>query len=325
MLLSIIIVSYNTKELLEQCLKSVTQSLAKDKLEAEIIIVDNNSTDSTQEYLGKLKTQNSKLKTTTQSSKSKTPKIQNANSKTQISSKLQISNIKTILNQENVGFARAVNQGIKKARGKYFLLLNSDIRVLPGSIKKLIEVIKKKKDAGLAAPKLLNKDGRTSQASCYYQPTISRAFQEYWLRRLGAFEKFLPRGGYPVSVEAVVGAAMLIPKNTIDLVGLFDEKFFMYYEDLDFCRRLKKADLKVYYVPRAKMIHHHGASGKKEPQKVNRYLIESSKSFHGVIKHFLITVIIKLSLVTRKSYFIVLLLSAIITAMLLTFFIIYFK
>jgi GT2 family glycosyltransferase len=317
MLLSIIIISYNTKELLEQCLESIRNSFQnKDKISnsksqissksqipnqqlspdnVEVIVVDNNSSDGSQEYLKQLTVKNSRLK------------------------------VKTIFNDDNVGFARAVNQGIRKAEGKYILLLNSDIRVLSGSIEKLIEIIEKKKDAGLAAPKLFCKDGRTSQASCYNQPTIKRAFQEYWLKKEGVFEKYLPRGGHPTAVEAVVGAAMLIPKTTIDLVGYLSEKFFMYYEDLEFCRRLKKAGLKVYYVPRAKMIHHHGASGRKEPRKVNRYLIESSKKFHGVIKHFLITVIIKLSLVTQKSYFIVLLLSAIITAILLTFLIIYFR
>ncbi|KUK82784.1 MAG: hypothetical protein XD98_0505 [Microgenomates bacterium 39_6] len=308
MILSIIIVSYNTKELLEQCLESIRDSL-KDKLQnsktqklqnskfksqapsqglsladIEVIIVDNNSTDGSQEYLAKLKAQNSKFKIKTQ------------NSKLTDKPKKQPLNIKVILNNENVGFSRAVNQGIKIAKGEYILLLNSDIRVLPGSISKLIAVAEKKKDAGVVAPKLLNKDGKTSQASCYHLPTIGRAFQEFWLKKPGAFNKYLPRGGHPTSVEAVVGAAMLIPKATIDLVGGFSEKFFMYYEDLDFCRRVKKAGLKVYYAPQARMIHHHGASGKKEPQKVNRYLVESSRKYHGLVKHLLINFFIKTSL-----------------------------
>ncbi|MDD5074219.1 MAG: glycosyltransferase, partial [Candidatus Shapirobacteria bacterium] len=193
------------------------------------------------------------------------------------------------------GFAKAVNQGIRVARGKYVLLLNSDIRVLSGSIEKLIKLMDSKKDAGLVAPKLFNKDGRTSQASCYNLPTVGRVIQEFWFKKTGAFEKFLPRGGQPISVEAVVGAAMLIPKVTIDLIGDFDEKFFMYYEDLDFCRKIKKAGLKVYYVPQAKMIHHHGASGQKEPHKVNHYLVESSRKYHGLIKDRLINFLIKTS------------------------------
>jgi len=298
MLLSVIIVSYNTKELLQQCLKSIQASLGKSKPQnlkpktqksqlsfanLEVIIVDNNSTDGTQEYLTKLKA----------------TKVQSLNSKTQINPKSQFLNIKTILNKENAGFSKAVNQGIRKAEGKYILLLNSDIRVLPGSIEELINIIEKKKDAGLAVPKLFNKNGRTSQASCYNQPTIKRAFQEYWLKRKGYFEKYLPRGGQPTSVEAAVGAAMLIPKSTISLVGNFNEKFFMYYEDLDFCRKVRKAGLKVYYVPRAKMVHHHGASGKREAKKVSRYLEESSRKYHGLVKHLLINFFIKAS-VSRK-------------------------
>ncbi|MBP8591498.1 hypothetical protein KBI33_03505, partial [Candidatus Shapirobacteria bacterium] len=118
--------------------------------------------------------------------------------------------------------------------------------------------------------------------------------KEYWLGQKGAFGKYLPRGGNPVKVEAVVGAAMLIPRAVYDVVGEFDEKYFMYYEDLDYCRRVGKAGFAVYYLPTAKIIHHHGQSGKKEPQKVNRYLVESSKKFHGFLKHFLLNAAIRL-------------------------------
>ncbi|MDD5074154.1 MAG: glycosyltransferase, partial [Candidatus Shapirobacteria bacterium] len=130
MLLSIIIVSYNTKELLEACLDSIKASLdnqknkkienRKSKIEnlslsdIEVIIVDNNSTDGTREYLKQLTVDSQKLK------------------------------VKTILNDDNAGFAKAVNQGIRVARGKYVLLLNSDIRVLSGSIEKLIKLMDSK-------------------------------------------------------------------------------------------------------------------------------------------------------------------------------------
>ncbi|MDD3679373.1 MAG: glycosyltransferase family 2 protein [Candidatus Shapirobacteria bacterium] len=293
--LSIIIVSYNTKKLLQDCLESIKHSLAKDSIKAQIIIVDNNSSDGTQEYLKQLTVDNQKL------------------------------TIKIVLNDENFGFARAVNQGINQSDGKHLLLLNSDIRVLTGSIVKLIEVVEKKKNIGLAAPKLLNKDGKTSQPSCYNQPTIKRAFQEYWLKKAGSFEKYLPRGGHPIMVEAVVGAAMLIPRTTIDVVGQWNEAFFMYYEDLDFCQRVRKTGLKVCYVPQAKMIHHHGASSKRKPNKANRYLVESSKRFHGPINYFLITSIIRISGFIKKPYFIALLLSTIITVALLTVLIFYFR
>ena len=128
------------------------------------------------------------------------------------------------------------------------------------------------------------------QPSCYRLPTI-KAIKEYgWGKKRW---KIFPRGGNPVKPEIVVGAAMLI-RAVYDVVGEFDEKYFMYYEDLDYCRRVREAGFAVYYLPTAKIIHYHGQSGHKEPQKVNRYLIESSKKYHGRLKHFFLNAIIRL-------------------------------
>ncbi len=297
MLLSIIIVSYNTKELLEKCLNSIVRSLTPDagnvkttgrpyasrlKLHAsnftprasstsyEIIVVDNNSRDDSVEMLENLKL-----------------KLEN-------SMKIENLKLKIIVNNDNLGFAKAVNQGIKKSRGEYLLLLNSDTIVSPQALEKMIEFARKKKEAGIIAPKLLDKNGKTSQPSCYHLPTIKGAIKEFWLGQKGAFGKYLPRGGNPVKPEAAAGAAMLIPRAVYDVVGEFNEKYFMYYEDLDYCRRVREAGFAVYYLPTAKIIRYHGQSGKKEPQKVNRYLIESSKKYHGRLKHFFLNAIIRL-------------------------------
>jgi len=293
-LLSIIIVSYNTKELLEECIESVVKSSKHQASSAsyEIIVVDNNSKDGTREYLEKLQ-----------------------NSKTQKFKKHQTSNIKVILNNRNLGFAKAVNQGIKKSKGKYILLLNSDIKVLPGTIKELINFVQKRKDAGIVAPKLLNKDGKASQASCYKLPTIRGAINEYWFGKKGSYEKYLPRGGNPVKVEAVIGAAMLIPKAVIDVVGLLDEKYFMYFEDLDYCRRVDQNGLAVYYLPQVKVIHHHGASGKKIPSKVSHYLVKSSKKFNGFLKYNLLKLIIYFSQIKNLLPFFLLILGCLFWAM----------
>ena len=298
MLLSIIIVSYNTKDLLKQCLDSIIKSLtdyplidnkqqtsskrvtARDQASSfsyEIIIVDNNSQDGTKEFLKEYQ---------------KTHPF-----------------IKTIFNKENLGFAKAVNQGVKKSRGKYILLLNSDINVLPGAIEKLISFAEQKKDVGVVAPKLLNSD-KTPQPSCYHLPTIKRAIDEYWRGKRGAYEKYLPRGGNPVKVEAVVGAAMLIPRVVIDVVGLLDEKYFMYFEDLDYCQRIRKNGFSVYYLPSARLIHHHGASGKGKHKKMNRYLVESSKKFNGILKYNLLKLIISLSNIKKFIFIFFLILIA---------------
>ena len=307
MLLSIIIVSYNTKELLEQCLNSIVRSLTPDagnvkatdqshasnlKPQAssasyEIIVVDNHSTDGTREYLKEIQERRNLAASGGRNlSRQGRDEIKISRSK--------FPNFKVIFNNDNLGFAKAVNQGIKKSRGEYLLLLNSDTIVSPQALEKMIEFARKKKDAGIIAPKLLDKNGKTSQPSCYHLPTIKGAIKEFWLGKKGAFGKYLPRGGNSVKPEAVVGAAMLIPRTVYDVVGEFDEKYFMYYEDLDYCRRVREAGFAVYYLPTAKIIHYHGQSGKKEPQKVNRYLIESSKKYHGRLKHFFLNAIIRL-------------------------------
>ena len=292
-ILSIIIISYNTKELLKECIESIIKNSKTPKLQNskhqalgasyEIIVVDNNSKDGSVKMLNNLKLKIKNLK------------------------------LKIIVNNDNLGFSKAVNQGIKRSRGRYILLLNSDIKVLPGTIEESISFAQKRKDAGVVAPKLLNKDGKTSQASCYRLPTIRGALKEYWFGKKGSYEKYLPRGGNPVRVEAVIGAAMLIPKTTIDVVGLFDEKYFMYFEDLDYCRRVSQNGLAVYYLPQTRVIHHHGASGKKTPSKVSCYLVKSSKKFNGFLKYNLIFIIIKLSRLKKIPFLFLMILTALLT------------
>jgi len=221
--------------------------------------------------------------------------------------------IKTIFNKENLGFAKANNQGIKIAKGEYILLLNSDTKILPGAVEKMINFAKNKKDAGIVAPKLLNGDGKTSQASCYHFPTVGRAIKEYWFGQKGVYEKYLPRGGNPVKVESVVGAAMLIPREVLNVVGLLDEKYFFYFEDLDYCQRVARSGFEVYYLPAAKIIHYGGQSGKRKPSRVNKYLVESSKKFNGLLKYFLIFVIIKLSRLAKIKFFLLLLATTLLT------------
>ena len=380
MLLSIIIISYNTKELLEQCLESIVKSLTNSNSETnrhpdenqdhpngsktilnqvqnddsgksvknkapnisyEIIVVDNNSTDGTREYLEKLlalrvKQIKEKRNVVAKGARNisananETNKLKINFSEANFSPALagrvsQFPNIKVILNNNNLGFAKAVNQGIRESKGKYILLLNSDIKVLPEAIKKLINFARKREDAGIVVPKLLSKDGKTSQASCYKLPTVRGALNEYWFGKKGSYEKYLPRGGNPVKVEAAVGAAMLIPKAVIDVVGLLDEKYFMYFEDLDYCHRVSQNGLAVYYLPQAKMIHHHGQSGKKTPIKVSNYLTESSKKFNGFLKYNLISMIIKLSRLRKISFLFLTVLTALITAICLLLWLLFLR
>jgi GT2 family glycosyltransferase len=248
--LSIIIVSFNTRDLLKKCLDSLPSS-------SEIIVIDNGSIDGTVAMVKEIKE----------------------------------SKIKIIENKENVGFVKAVNQGLKQAEGEYLLLLNSDIFVKNNALEKLITFAKDQPRTGVIGGKLINPDG-SLQGSCFYLPTITRIIKEFWFNGPSSLTKYAPLGDKPAEVEAVSGAVFLIPKKVLHKVGFFDERYFMYFEDLDYCRRVRQAGFKVYYLPEAEFIHEHGASGRSIPQKTHRWLVESSKVYHGVIKYYLITFII---------------------------------
>ena len=191
-----------------------------------------------------------------------------------------------------MGFAKAVNKGIKSSSGELILLLNSDTQVKPSCLGKLIKFENLVRPAVIGA-KMLNPDG-TVQGSCFYFPTVKRAILEYWLRGENYFSKYAPSGKEPVEVEAVSGGAMLISRALIDKIGMLNERYFMYFEDLDFCRRAKKAGYKTYYLPTAEIIHEHGASGKNLTSLKDQWkrLIPSSKIYHGGLKHYLISFIL---------------------------------
>jgi hypothetical protein len=273
MKLSVIVVSYNTKDLTKACIESVMNEGSK--LDFEVIVVDNNSKDGSVTELKKLWR--------------------------------KYKNLKLIENKENSGFSKANNQGAREASGEYILLLNSDTVVKRFSFKRLIAFAEKKEDAGVVGARLLNPDG-SLQASCFYFPTIKNAIREYWLGQKGLFDKYAPKGNKPVEVEALVGAAFLIAPKALQEVGLLDERYFMYFEDVDYCRRVWEKGLKVYYLPEVRVLHYHGVSGKKLADAANQWrrLIPSSKIYHGVFYHTLLNLVLKLgqkwrSLVKQKE------------------------
>jgi GT2 family glycosyltransferase len=198
-----------------------------------------------------------------------------------------------ILNNSNIGYAKANNQGIKKAKGKYILLLNNDTIVHKDSLQNLLKFAEKTPDAGVIGSKLLNIDG-TLQMSCYHFPTIKNAIKEYWFNQKGLFEKFAPKGDVPVTVDSVVGAAFLITPEARKKVGILDERYFAYFEDIDYCRQTWKKGLKVYYLPDSVITHYHGATFKKLANESERWkkLIPSSKVYHGTIKHYVINAVL---------------------------------
>ena len=232
--LSIIIPSYNTKSLLERCLASVYASLKQVEFSYEVIVVDNASVDGSSEMVNKKFTQ-----------------------------------VHLLRNKANVGYGKANNQAIKKAKGSYVLLLNSDIVVQNDAIGALYRFLQEKKNA-FAGGKLLNIDG-SPQPSCgpfYTLPVVVLmlfARGDHW----GA-TRYSPHE--VTAVDWVSGACLLGRKEAFEKVGLFDENIFMYMEEIDFLYRAKKKGYEVFFQPEAPFIHSGAASsGNRRTPVVNIY------------------------------------------------------
>lgn len=231
--LSIIIVNWNTKRLTAQVLLSIYKYTKG--VSFEIILIDNASSDGSQKYLQK-----------------------------------KFPLIKFIFNKKNLGFGNANNQGVKVAKGEYILFLNSDTYLLENSLKKLIMKANKTKNVGAIGPLLLNED-KSVQQSVGFFPHLPQVF--FW----SLFLDDLPGGillkpyhvdhdsfyKYDHQVDWLTGAALLIPKKVLDKIGAFDEKIFMYGEDVDLCKRIKDASLKVIFTPVTKIVHIRGGSTDK--------------------------------------------------------------
>ncbi len=232
--LSIVIVNYNVKYFLEHCLHSVFKSLKN--IEAEVFVVDNNSVDGS---IGMIR--------------EKFPEVE------------------LISNKENVGFARANNQAIKKALGKYVLLLNPDTVVEEDTFEKCLLFMDQHPDAGGLGVKMIDGKGNFLPESKRSLPTPSVAFYKiFGLSSL--FPKSRHFGKYHLTylskdkiheVDILPGAFLLIRKTVLDKTGLLDEQFFMYGEDIDLSYRILKAGYKNYYFPETTIIHYKGESTRK--------------------------------------------------------------
>ena len=262
-IVSIIVPNFNTKEVTLRCIKSIVENT---KISYEIIVVDNGSTDGSQDAIRNLQ--------------------------------FTIFNLQTIFNEKNLGFARAVNQGIKIAKGKYILLLNSDVFTQKESIEKMVDFAEKTPNCGVVGGKLVFGSGET-QHSVMIFPTLWQTINKYWL---GKKDHVLSQK--VTVVDAVVGAVFLITPEARKKVGLLDERYFMYFEDLDYCRRVKKAGLATYYLPEAEFTHLHGESGRGLARAEDQWrrLIPSSQIYHGRLVYYLITLVIWTSQKIKKVF-----------------------
>lgn len=245
---SIIIVSWNTRELLRDCLESIynsLQTLAPDDL--EIWVVDNVSQDGSLEMVAD-----------------------------------QFPGVRRIANKQNVGFAAGNNQALRECTGRYALLLNPDTVLFAGALEALITFLDANPRAAAAGSRYLNPD-HSLQVSSYPFPTLGR---EFWrllhLDRLWHFGVY-DMQSWPLSearqVEVLQGASLMLRKAALDQVGLLDESYFMYTEEVDLCYRLQQAGWTLYWVPGSVIVHYGGQSTTQVAEKMFLHLYQSKLKF----------------------------------------------
>ena len=249
--LSIIVVHYKTPDHL---LKGLA-SLAADStgLTTEVLIVDNDSRDGTPELLAQ-----------------------------------RHPEARLIVNDENLGYARAVNQGIRASSGEFVLVMNPDCEVRPGALRVLADHLRNNPDTAVVGPKILNPDGSLEYSARAFPDHLTFLFNRYsLLTRLFPNNPFSRR--YLLTdwdhksarvVDWVSGACMLVRRDAVARVGGMDEAFFMFNEDVDWCRRMKDAGYAVWYVPDATVVHHIGASRTRVAPRV---IVERHR---GMIHYF---------------------------------------
>ncbi|QQG43517.1 MAG: glycosyltransferase family 2 protein [Candidatus Daviesbacteria bacterium] len=205
-------------------------------------------------------------------------------------------NVKLILSDKNLGFSKGNNLGVKSARGQYLFFLNPDTQMEKPILDELVSFYEDK-DAGLVGPKLIESSG-TIQASVRNLPTIWEAFREYILGIKHKFGQYVPAVNHPIEVGAVYGAAMLVSKKLFEEIKGFDERYFLYYEDIDLCRKIKRAGKHVYYFPGVYIKHLVGGS----KSSLDRALLnrKSLYIYHGFIEGSILNLIFLIARLRRK-------------------------
>lgn len=250
MKLSIIIVSYNTLQFVDACLSSIVRQAFRHNL--EIIVVDNCSSDGSVGHI-----------------RQKFPQIT------------------LIENPANMGFAAANNMGIRQAKGEYILLLNSDTELIDNGLDTLIDVMGNRPDVAVVACRLLNTDG-TTQTSLRRFPHLLSAYMDalfipslaVHIRALGKMTLLDADLGTEHDVQQPSGAFLMIRASVIEQIGVLDEHFFMYYEDVDYCKRVIDAGYRIVYYPAVAVTHHAGKTFSRHRWKATRYRLVSKVKYY---------------------------------------------
>ncbi|MDF2857244.1 MAG: glycosyl transferase family 2 [Neobacillus sp.] len=253
--LSIIIVNYNTTELTLNCLQSVFD--IKTHYQYEVILIDNGSRDDSISLVEELYPQTILIK-----------------------------------NEHNVGFSRANNQGIRVAGGQYILLLNSDTTVEPSTLETMINFMDIHPEVGASGCKVVLPDGLldkscrrgfpTPLTTFYYVSGLSKLFPTSPRFNSYHMEYLSEDAAYPI--DCLVGAFMMVRREVVDQVGLLDERFFMYFEDTDWCYRIKEAGWLNYYYPMTKITHFKRGSSRGRPYRITYEFHRAMKLFYD--KHY---------------------------------------
>jgi N-acetylglucosaminyl-diphospho-decaprenol L-rhamnosyltransferase len=261
--LSVVIVSWNTRDLLLRCLHSIRSEENRSRLSVETIVVDNASSDGT-------------------------PEVVSSN----------WSNVRLLAQRQNLGFATANNIGIEQSHGRGVLILNPDTELRPDSLSILWRTLNAAQHIGLVAPVLLNTDGSFQSAGFQFPGLVQTMLDLYPLHpRLvgsglnGRFDR--GDGLTPFRIDHPLGACMLVRRDVIEDVGPFDPGYFIYSEEVDWCRRITDAGWTILCAPSAEVIHHGGQSTSQAPDRMRLQLHRSRakylycyhpESFHRVLR-----------------------------------------
>ena len=226
--LSVIIVNWNTRDLLLKCLESLYSTLQG--LAHEVIVVDNDSSDGSVQAVGE-----------------------------------RFPQVTVLANKRNIGFAGANNLAFRRARGRYLLILNSDVEVTPEAVPGTVRFLDSHPKAAAAGIQLFFPDGRKQNSFDSFPTIATEILNKSLLRKL--FPRALPSKNQeytsPLPVDLVIGAFLMVRREVVEEVGDLDERFFLFMEEADWCLRMRRAGWEIYYLPDYRAIHHHGASKRK--------------------------------------------------------------
>lgn len=253
-LVSIIIPTWNTASTTRKCVDTILRYHPSGSV--EIIVVDNASTDNTSQHFP------------------------------------PHPHVHYLQNRQNLGYGKACNIGAQHATGKYLLFLNSDMEFIDNQLLQAITYYSQHPQTGIVGPQFVNPD-RTAQGSCFRHQGYLNAFLEFW-KNIPVYRKYTPTSSQPTAVWAISGGAVLISRPLFHKIGGWNQKYFMYYEDLELCRDVRKNHLQIIYYPQWQLIHRHGLSGRQLASASNQWrrLIKSSLIYHGPLKHYLLNFII---------------------------------